>query len=329
MGRLSARTAASGALAALAWASGCGGAGALDPRQQSLVDTVEQFHRLARSDAEAALTRYQTPACARRLEIARDGLEGHWLEVFRPTVWEVSFVARYDAVTAFYNPWSDIAFLALWQPQGEETFAMTDAELVPGDCIRKRGVAPFKLLRHWRQIDEPPPVAVCEAACRTLEAFRQAFATAPPAPAQWRRRLPGLQDDKVRGAALLGAGMMLSRTVDEVRAYRSEAKLAGVRAAVDAALVDLRAGRIEQVLARTGQNDPATREELGRDLAGKWAGMRVVSVLDWEEWTFVFLDAADQPGLFVSLFFEKADGRPALKRIDPMDIALYEAYKRG
>ena len=314
---------------ALACGGGCNGPGDLDPRQQKLLDTVKEFHQLARVDAGTALTRYQTPECAQKLDIARDGLKGHWVDVFRPTVLEVSFLGQYEALAAFYNPWSDIAFLALWQPRGEETFAMTDAELVPGDCIRKRGVAPFKVLRQWRQIDEPPPLAICESAYQTLQAFRQAFASPPGTAAQWRQRLPGLQNDKVRAIALLGAGMMLSRTVGEVNAYRTEPKLAAVRASTEATLAELRAGNLDQVLGRTGQTDAGTREELSRDLAGKWAGMKVVSVLDWEEWTFVFLDSADQSGLFVSFFFRKAAGRPTLKRIDPMDIWTYHAYKDG
>jgi hypothetical protein len=44
--------------------------------------------------------------------------------------------------------------------------------------------------------------------------------------------------------------------------------------------------------------------------------------------TFVFLDSADQPGLFVSFFLEKAPGRAVLKRIDVMDLWTFYAHKR-
>lgn len=314
----------------LVWGGGCttGPGAKLNPRQQMLLDTVDKFHRLARTDGEVALKRYQTPESAGQFETALGALEGHWVDVFRPSVYGVRFFGSDEALVLFYNPWSDIGFIALWQPVGQ-TFGITDAELVPGDCIRKRGVPPFKLLRHWRRTDEAPLLAVCESAYQTLEAFRQTFSRSKdkPPPAQWRTRLPVLQNAELREGCILGAGMMLSITIDGLRDYRHDEKLSPVRKATAAALAQLRRGDLAEVLRSADETGKSTREELAGEMPDKWGGMQIVATLDLEGRTFVFLDSSDQAGLFVSFFFRKASGRADLKRIDVMNFWMYSAAK--
>ena len=208
---------------------------------------------------------------------------------------------------------------------------MTEAELVRGDCIRKRGKPPFSVLRHWQRSDQAPPLAVCESAYQTLDAFRQTF-TLPsgaslPA-AQWRQKLPCLDNPKSRTAGVLCAMLMLSATLDGVAAYRSDEKLSPVRGAAEAALGLLRAGRLDEVLRTADQTDQATRKALAEDMATMWGGMKVVEVLDLGKVTFVFLDSADQSGLFATFLFQRPPGRAVLKRIDAMNLWDYYDYKR-
>ena len=312
---------------------GCNGgsAGPVDPRQQRLLDTVAEFHRQARTDGDAALGRYRTGECASGYGATFAAAKGDWTHVLRPSVYGTSFLSPTDALTVFYNPWSDVALIALWQPAGGAP-RITEAELVQGDCVRKRGQPRFGMARHWRRSEEAPALAVCESAYQTLEAFRQTFqkgSGTPPPAAEWRGRMGRLQDAKTRVGTLMGAMFMVSTTLDELAAYRRDPKLAPARQASEAALAALRGGRLAEVLASADQTDPTTRAELADVMAGKWAGVQPVAVLDSPQWTLVFLDSADQAGLFVGFLLQKASGRAVLKRIELMDIWAYYAHKRG
>ena len=298
-------------------------------RQQRLAEAVEKFHTLARTDPGSALSRYQTPECAEKFAPTYKAFKD-WASVLRPTTYETTFVGPDDALVLFYNPWSDIGLITLWQPVGS-SLGITDSELVPGDCIRNRGKPPFSLRRHWLRMDELPVLAVAKSTYQTLVAFQKAFEPASGealgSPTQWRQRLGGLLNPEIRDAGVLNAAIMLSMTFDDLRKYRLDPKLAPVRKATEATLALLKAGRQDEALRTADRMNAAARKELAVDMTAHWGEMKVVAIADVATMTFVFLDSDAEGGLFASFFFHKQPGGAVLKRIDFMDIDAYCLYE--
>jgi hypothetical protein len=149
-------------------------------------------------------------------------------------------------LSAFYNPWADVVLVAEWRRRGGR-LELVDLDVVPADCVRRRGRPPFALERAWVAPDRFPPAALRSTAAETVDAFERMFpdgAGGEP----WRARLaPG-------GAEGWGevwrpaAGLLSARALLALSEYRhpergEPALLTALRPALDRALAQARAGR--------------------------------------------------------------------------------------
>ena len=265
-----------------------------------------------------------------------------WGFFFDTSIYVIHYAGPKTALVAFYNPWTDVAAILLWD-EGSVGPRIGDAEVVTGDYLRGQRAPPWKLVPGWRRLSKPPPLAVAENAYQTTEGFVRLFGPlrAPSAEelrtmtdaqlqaelkrlADWRAHAPGMQDRRIRGGNRLCAGARLRMNLFALDVLASTKALAPLRTSAFAALEKFAAGQGETVLAQARHTPAPVREVVLRESPERWGKQSVVcyGLSDDVRGGFVFTTRWDEPNTFWSLVLASpgvagAASRPAPRAAPP------------
>ncbi|MDA1055233.1 MAG: hypothetical protein O3C40_32835 [Planctomycetota bacterium] len=263
------------------------------------------FRQAAVRDYQLALEQYASSDVRRQFE----RLDKHLWPVSEPRVAWSFFVsmsvitvaenASEQPIAAFYNPWSDVFLITVWEATGDSA-QIIDAEMLMGDWVRTGGKFSRTPVPLWLRGETFRPAAVATAVVESVDAFRSKFAGADAA--DWRTKLPRLDDDSVvvdlnhKGVALLTMNAMI-RVNDFWKPRLDEpAELAVLRSRTTTVLRAAMAGELAKVLEEADETLPVTRELLLKTEPDVFRQLTVAATVVGAREGIVFLVSSDERG---------------------------------
>ena len=257
------------------WSGGGGseqksGRANLAPNEVLLMDVLG-FRQRVLDDSRAALIESATPSGQAALQALGQELSANvapetaWGLLTQTSLMMIGATGGDQAMSAFYNPWSDVFLLLEWSRQ-KERWLISDAELVMGDWLRMVGKAPVNPQPIWLRGNERRSGALALAvadASRTFDALFPAGASA----AGWRELLGVAQPEPGqklnRGLASLSVDAVVLNVADYLAPAESASpRLLGLRRSVEQAVAAMAAGKMADVLASASETEPNQREVL-------------------------------------------------------------------
>ncbi|WP_316676527.1 hypothetical protein [uncultured Tolumonas sp.] len=284
------------------------------------------FREKARFDAPGAIAKWTTPEARTRFKALDD-------ELF-PTVnpglgwaffFETSVVAQGTAVedrlpVLFYNPWSDVALVTVWDGGSR----LADVEVIAGDCLRRTGEAPFGGSRGWLSVGAYGPAAVGGLTARTLLAFEQGFGGDAWSPASLRLRFQAWREPRNLEASRLACGLQLAQTFQELTAFSgSPARKAYVELLSQGARGQ--AAALVSAAASTQAESAAALKALPPE---RWAAFKVAAFCDLGDRILVMAHHSESPDLFLGLVLARTAQGLVPQRLDALSFqACYTATR--
>jgi hypothetical protein len=281
---------------------------ALEAERQTAA-AFRSFREQAANDLVAAVRAHGTDALAKRVSSLEPALwpvsspRVGWSWLVSTAVPAVGGPGSARPICGLYNPWADVVLVAEWK-RGPGRLELADLDVLPADCVRRKGQPPFAIERPWASADRFPPAALQATAVETVDAFERMFANGAEG-GPWRARLAPGGDDGWNRVWRPAAGFLSARALLAISEYRHPERgeprlLTALRPALDRALADARAGR----------GGPTARP-----------GLAITSVVVGKERAYAFaVDPGRADGGAVAFSFEAKDGRLGLARRDVVGL---------
>jgi hypothetical protein len=297
-----------------------------------MLGKVAEFRALAKSEPEAAFTRFTGNrekarilfgALGRKLCPTTDPSAG-WRYFFDTSHWTVTFPNFNTAAAVFHHPWSDVALVTVWTRNDAGT-TLSDAELLVGDILRNQGKSPFDIEPQWSRSPLPAYLAAGVSSAKTLRVSEWIFSPANLASKKsWRSAIPSVANAGTLAANHLAAGSMFERNLAWLTQYMTEPSMAPARNLTGQILRQIGQNQMEEVFRSAPETTPETRSILAKH-ADLWKQAKVITCLTKRDDqqngdTFVLLSTPEMPTFVMSLWFSQTAGRALeLKRIDLTD----------
>ncbi len=295
-----------------------------------LMVCAARFKSLARTDFEKALLVYTRDNGRNKLWALDRELwdielsQWAWMQFFGAAVPVLGGKQGQFDLVGFYNPYSDVFLITVWQP-GRKVHQIVDAQMLMGDWVRS-DTEDLDLVPLWRREPIHRPVALGLATARSLLAFEKAFASANRD--NWRTRLPILKDEKaLRELNDPFMALMLNQqliNVSGILAPDPDAKtlqtcrdltIEVIKRAVD--------GKLEPILFLMADTLPGTARDL-KAIPPEWfSGLKTTGVLTASQGVMVFLSPTEQTTASLSLYFSTAGKGVDIRRIDIVDYRKF------
>ena len=296
------------------------------PDPQELAVALASFRAQGARDLLAAAKAHGGDAVARRASSLEADLwpvsppRVGWSWLLSTAVATVAGPASERPLAAIYNPWADVVLVVEWKRE-EGRLRIADFDVLPADCVRRGGKAPFAFETAWLRPDRFPPAALPAVTADTLGAFERLFPGGADEKA-WRARLAPGGDEAWAKVVRPAAGLLCGRALVGISEYRHPERgeprlLSAVRPALDRALAEARAGRGAALAAKAPATPAASRLALA---AAPLDGLAVTSLQVGGRRAYAFAVDPVRPGRVVAFTFDAKDGTPRLVRIDALNL---------
>lgn len=214
----------------------------------------------------------------------------------------------------FYHPWSDMALVTQWEGQ-KKLMAM---EMVPGEALRRGGVAPYGGALGWTRLQAYAPPAVGMVTAQTLKAFERTFSDQTTL----EGALPWLAKGQAREACRVACALQYAQIVKSLAtlsaSYDQPARMAFIRL--------LATG--DTAVAAAPQTPPESAKAL-RGLPSKaWSGFQPTALIDTDSRVLVMAHHRESPDLFLGVAFRREGAELVPERMDLLSFnACYGALK--
>ena len=285
---------------------------------------AETFRLLGAAALLKGLQGYGTPETNLRFKaladdfIATPDWQAGW-QLFLSTA--ITAVARGDSdrpLVGYYHPASDTLLLTAWQKQGDGSWRIASADVLPGALVRG-AKPPLNLGRAWQQQTVYPPEALGQITAQTVQAFTGSFTTGSADP------LAGLTPDVREGLPTLAAVPFAQFRAELIPLYAQEPDSQAIltlwnelRGAAESGQTT-RTGDIAQSVAALGKLSPKLR-----------ASLTPVAFISAEQTQVLMLTSQLNPNLSVALQAERNGTEADPRRLDLISYqAFAEASARG
>lgn len=298
------------------------------PAGEQLLDSVARFRDQSRTAPEAAFVQYTGKnaqklfgSLGRLLCPSTDPSNG-WSYFFETSATSLVFLNDKTALSLHYHPYSDTALIVEWK-QDKKELSITDAELLMGDTLRRKGRPPYDIEPHWLRRSIPPYLAASLSAAETVKTFHRIFETnEKPYKGKWRA---AVLDAKLLSSNHLGVGYMFEQNLRQLAEYRNASHLKAIMHQTEGALSLLGQGHVDQLLAIASETRPESRQPL-EQFSADWALAKVVTYVVRPEQSathhFVLFSLPERPEYLMSFYYAQYPQDPdtlTLKRIDLID----------
>lgn len=291
-----------GSMGALAWTFRDRMLGGTETPVKALVG----FRQEAETSAPGAFTHVQAPAVRLRelnqtLFPTVDPVAG-WAYHFGHSLVVPGALQEGRQAVLFYNPWSDIALLTVWEGQSR----MVDLEALPGEALRKSGTPPLGGAPGWMRQQAYGPFAVGQSTAQTVKAFEEAFSRH----ANPELALPWLVAPNVREgcrvACALQFAQILKSLVDFSATADAPARIGFIRAMAEG----------KGALQGASGTPPESEAALRTLPDGAWAGFRPTAMVQAGEKVLVLSHHKSRPDLFLGVVLHPAEDGLRPQRLD-------------
>jgi hypothetical protein len=274
-------------------------------REAQVAAALGAFRSEAAHDLRRAATAHGGDALAERLAAYDETLwpmtpaRVGWSWLLSTAVPTVAGGASDRPLAALYNPWADVLVVLEWRRDGGR-LELVDLDVMPADCVRRGGRAPFAFEVSWERADRFPPAALLASSGDTLRAFRKQWPQGAPRTG-WRAGLaPGGEAAWTR-VVRPAAGLLCARALIAITEYRHPGKgepalLSALRPPLDRALRAARSGR------------------------GAARGLAVTSILVGKKRVYALAVDPERPGRAVAFSFDAGREGLVLRRVDALDL---------
>lgn len=300
-------------------------------RLDALAEAAGQFRVRGQSNFADAVKRHATAsgaaAFARINKAVWAGVDSQvpWSHFMLVSVAALAVGDGGNFLAAFYNPWSDVFLITQWRREAKG-LRIADAEILLGDWVRKRGVAPLTATPLWLRGGRHLPAAPAIAAADSIRAFETAFARWNGK--DWRARLGGFANSRMLAENLLLASNAMGLAVDnsiEFSADTARGETLLLRNALGRLLKPLIAGDVATAVASAAETTSATKTVLAQ-LSGEDYGrlLPIAAFLDLDA-ASVYLVPAAAPEYLIAIKFDRGGDGFTPRRIDFVSYqATYE-----
>lgn len=278
---------------------------------------AESFRRFGAAALLRGLQAYGTPESNLRFKalgedfIATPDWQAGW-QLFLSTA--ITAVAQGDSdrpLVGYYHPASDIMLLTGWQKQGDGSWRIASADVLPGAMVRG-AKPPLNLGRAWQQQTVYPPEALGQITAQTVQAFSGSFTAGSADP------LAGLAPDLREGLPTLAAVPFAQFRAELIPVYAQEPDSQAIlalwnelRGAAETGQTT-RTGEIAQSVAALGKLSPKLRGSL-----------TPVAFISAEQTQVLILTSQLSPNLSVALQAERNGTEADPRRLD---LISYQAF---
>lgn len=299
-----------------------------------IIETASNFRQWSLKDYSKALKTCATDEVIGKFQVLDGAI---WPDTNPKLGW--SFFLNVSVVTvgcsksdqpliAFYNPWSDVFLVTVWEIQDGKP-RMVDAEVMLGTYIRTRGQFPKDPIPAWVKSPMYKPAILGVSVAKSVKAFEDLF---PPTYAgRWREKVPELADPEILANLNYdGVGLMLLYSVTNIDAYRhpragENPRLASIREVAGRGLLLASEGKMESLLAKANETLPDIRKALAKLPASEFKTMSVSACVVGDDSALVFYVPTFNAGYCMSFLIKGTGKEAAIRRVD---VVAYEGiYK--
>jgi len=301
-------------------------------KMEPLWKGVHEFRRIALTDYEKALTVYAAKPVQDKFRLLDkyvwsgiDPREG-WSFFLNVSVFCIVAAESPLPLTAFYNGFSDVFLVMAWRID-QDPAQMVDADIFPGDWIRRRGKPPFDINPLWLRQKVFLPAALGKAVAESIMALEDVFKGWTGS--DWRRQIGGAQDEKTmtEGTYVLTSSMLL-RALGNIDSFVSPATdepemLGSLRLELARVMNRILDGGIEKVLTSADETSPEIKPVLLQIPIDAFKTMGIVNATVAKKDAIAFMAPAFNADYSLSFYF--AGGLDAL-RLRRIDIVNYPGW---
>ena len=167
-------------------------------RITKLLTAVNSFKQTSFKDFQQALLIFASDEASKKFKALS---ENAWVQTTPHVGWSFFISTSVHAVggangkkpvVGFYNPWTDLFLITVWNTD-KDIPQMIDADLLLGDWLRKDG-NPVSATPLWLRTDLFKPAALGNSVAESLASFEQIYPAKPVS--NWRKNLKILNDRK-------------------------------------------------------------------------------------------------------------------------------------
>lgn len=296
-----------------------------------LVSSVAAFKETARTDYAKALLAFSKDRGMEQLHQIdlkvwdKSQAQFGWEAFFNSAVVAYADINKKSPAVGLYNPYSDTFLITVWS-KGDNTYQITDAEMLMGDWIRSDNQE-LDIIPLWLRGNQHRPLTLGISVAQTLLSFEKVFSESTVH--NWRTKLPILNEkellEKINTpgiTVLMNAHLLNLLDFSNPDKNGELLKTCGERAFN---AIKLAADNKSDVLLSVADGTlPQTAQSI-KTYPGEWfSSLKVSNVRTGPEGCLVFFSSPQQTNRNLTLFLQGAKSiylRP--KRIDLIDYQFF------
>ncbi len=302
-------------------------------RMTRLLTSVNYFRQVCMRDYRDALFLFAEDAAIQKFRIFDEKIWiqtaplAGWSYFMSVSVHTVGSSGSNHPLVSFYNPWSDVFLLTVWDIAGEIP-RIVDAEMILGDWIRKDSVLSYT--PAWLRSDLFKPAALGMSLAEAVKSFEYTFSDVSVD--NWRHKSIVLSDQRLLNDVnypMIAVRLYSSlKAMDNFRfAGKNNPHMESCRNKTIDTIKSAAQGRMTDLLQSAKETLPATKKILRNMAPAQFQSMEAVAFVVGKDGFLVFLVPVYDASGSISLFFDGQSEELRLKRMDVIDYNGF--YKRG